>query len=87
MCFIDVVHRKAVRVTGSAHFQPNSGANKTLTHAFETSWAPYLNHMSGFVVIDIVTASLILSPAYDLGHTAEDLRATNLAKLNALPNP
>ena len=41
-------------------------------------------HMSAFVKIDISDAELILSPAYDLGFSQEDLRRTNLEKLNAL---
>lgn len=40
--------------------------------------------MSAFVRIDVAAAELILSPAYDLHHTEEELRRTNLDKLNAL---
>jgi hypothetical protein len=39
--------------------------------------------MLAFVTIAVSAAELILSPAYDLGFTEDDLRASNLAKLNA----
>ena len=41
-------------------------------------------HISSFVVIDISGAEFIVSPAYDMGFTEEELRKTNLEKLNAL---
>ena len=40
--------------------------------------------VSGFVKIKIHAAQMIVSPAYDRGVTAEELRVANLAKLNAL---
>lgn len=40
--------------------------------------------MSAFVTIDVNAAELILSPAYDLGLTEDELRRSNLEKLNAL---
>ena len=84
VCFIDVVLRKAVRVAGSARIIPKANAEPTLISAFEALWAPYLPHMSAFVVIDVEAAEFILSPAYDLGLTEDALKATNLEKLNAL---
>jgi len=83
VCFIDVVLRKAVRVTGSAAIHMKE-ADARLLAAFEATWSAYLAHMSAFVKIDIRDAELILSPAYDLGFSQEDLRRTNLEKLNAL---
>ena len=59
-------------------------ADENLMAAFSSAWSAYLPHMSGFVRIDIARAELILSPAYDIGLTAEELRRTNLEKLNAL---
>ena len=47
-------------------------------------WAQYIPHMSAFVQIEIAAAEMILSPAYDLDFTADQLREANLAKLNAL---
>ncbi|MEC9455028.1 MAG: hypothetical protein VYE58_08140, partial [Pseudomonadota bacterium] len=84
VCFIDVVLRKAVRVTGSAGIHMKAEADARLLAAFEATWSAYLAHMSAFVKIDIRDAELVLSPAYDLGYSQEDLRRTNLEKLNAL---
>ena len=88
VCFIDVLCRKAVRVTGAATIVAKEEADPALQAAFKTHWADYLGHMSAFVRIDVSRAELILSPAYDLGHTEDALRAVNLAKLTALsPRP
>lgn len=84
VCFIDVLARKAVRVTGRASIIKKADADETLLAAFETSWADYLPHMSAFVRIEVDAAEMILSPAYDLGITEDELRRTNLEKLNAL---
>ncbi len=84
VCFIDVLARKAVRVAGKAAIVPKVKAEANLLAAFEASWADYVPQMSAFVTIDIEAAELILSPAYDVGHTEEELRLANLAKLNAL---
>ncbi len=84
VCFIDVVLRKAVRVTGTASIIRKAEADDDLKAAFDSDWADYLSNMSAFVRIDITAAELILSPAYDRGITDEELRQTNLEKLNAL---
>jgi len=86
ICFIDVICRKAVRVTGVAQIVRVSEADQTLLSAFETSWTPYLAHMKHLVKIDVTTASLITSPAYDIGHTEDELRKINLDRLIALSN-
>lgn len=84
VCFIDVLTRRAVRVTGRGTFVPRAQAEPALVAAFEPAWAPYLEHMTGFVRIDVAAAEMILSPAYDLGLTEAELKKTNLEKLNAL---
>lgn len=84
VCFIDVLLRKAVRVTGCAGIDIKAEADERLLAAFEATWSAYLAHMSAFVKIDIKDAELILSPAYDLGYSQEDLRRANLKKLNSL---
>lgn len=84
VCFIDVVLRKAVRVTGSAGIHMKSEAEACIFAAFEATWAAYLTQMSAFVKIDIRNAEFILSPAYDLGYSQEELRRVNLEKLKAL---
>lgn len=84
VCFIDVVLRKAVRVTGQASIIRKADADQALLSAFEIPWSIYIPHMSAFVKISIKAAKMILSPAYDLGISEEELRHTNLEKLNAL---
>lgn len=82
--FIDVVYRKAVRVTGTATFIAKSDADVTLLEKFSAEWPNLVSVVSGFVKIKIHAAKMIVSPAYDRGATAEELRVANLAKLNAL---
>ena len=84
VCFIDVLARKAIRVTGTGSIISKAKASMAMIAAFEEKWADYLPMMSAFVSIAVSEAELILSPAYDAGHTEEELRAANLAKLNAL---
>ncbi len=84
VCFIDVLTRKAVRATGKAKIVSRSEADDGLLTAFNAVWADYLGQMSAFVRIDLTAAEMILSPAYDVGHSEEDLRRSNLEKLNAL---
>lgn len=84
ICFIDIITRKAVRVSGKASVMPKAGADPELKEAFEREWAAYLPHMSAFVLIEVSASEMILSPAYDLGVTEEELRRTNLEKLNNL---
>lgn len=84
VCFIDVLLRKAVRVTGVATIRKKAEADRALVAPFESSFSAYLAHMTAFVKIDVSAAELILSPAYDIGLTADELRRTNLEKLNAL---
>jgi len=80
--FTDVLTRRAVRVRGKAVvLEKGSEAGQALMPAFESQWGPYLRSMQNFVSIAVTHAELILSPAYDLGHTAEELRSANLEKL------
>lgn len=84
VCFIDVLTRKAVRVTGTATIIQRKAADPDLASSFEAVWSPYVPYMSAFVSIAVSAAELIFSPAYDLNHTADELRRTNLARLNGL---
>ena len=65
VCFIDVLARKAVRVTGRAAIVPRNEAEPALLAAFDSAWGPYLPVMSDFVRIAVEAAELILSPQYD----------------------
>ena len=84
VCFIDVLTRKAVRVTGTASIVRKADAEPALASAMDAVWAQYIPHMSAFVQIEIAGAEMILSPAYDLDFTEDQLREANLAKLNGL---
>ena len=84
VCFIDVILRKAARISGIGDVVSQVEANRGVTAAFETAWPDYIARMTAFVLIKVQEAELILSPAYDIGTAEEDLRRVNLAKLNAL---
>lgn len=84
VCFLDVLKRKAVRVTGQGHLVTTDDADVALRGAFERNWADYIQRMDGFVRIEVSAAELILSPAYDNGAIEAELHAVNLAKLCAL---
>jgi general stress protein 26 len=84
VCFIDVLARKAVRITGQASIHKNDGSDAAMDAAFAAHWADYTERMSLLVRITVSRAEMILSPAYDSGATEQQLRATNLARLNAL---
>ena len=82
ICFTDVVTRRAVRVTGTAAIVPQRDADSVLDDAFAAAWGPYRPRMGAYVRIDVTAAEMIFSPAYDLGLTEDELRKTNLEKLN-----
>jgi len=84
VCFTDILARRALRVSGKGRSVPKSEADATLLKAYGTIWAPYIDHVRSFVIIDIVAAELINSPAYDVGFSEASLRETNLSKLTDL---
>lgn len=84
VCFTDVLHRRALRANGRAKIIRKGDADTGLRDAFEAAWADYVPHMSALVRIDLSAAEIITSPAYDIGLDETELKAVNLAKLNAL---
>lgn len=84
ICFLDVLKRKAVRVTGQGRLVPVADADPALRAAFDRDWGDYIDAMDGFVRIDISATELILSPAYDRGAKEAELHEANLSKLNTL---
>lgn len=84
ICFLDPLARKAVRVRASGSVVSRAAAPADLVAKFEQGWADYLPHMTGFFVFEIAHAELVLSPAYDYGHTQKELVASNKAKMAAL---
>ena len=83
--FIDVLTRRAVRLRGRAQvLEPSSEGAQRLLPAFKERWAEYVEHMHDLVSITVTHAEMILSPAYDFGHTADELHRANLDKLSGL---
>ena len=84
VCFIDVLTRKAVRVTGTGSIISKAKASRAMLGAFEERWGENVERMSAFVTIAVSEAELILSPAYDAGYSEAELKTANLEKLNVL---
>src|SRR5262245_1934859 len=82
--FIDVLARKAVRVRGRALMFTRSAPEFAGLFAVLSGWEGYTELMKAVVRVDIDTASLILSPAYDIGHTEAQLREQYRAKFTSL---
>ena len=82
--FLDVLARKAVRVRGSAQVFSRSASEFAPLFAALSNWKGYTDIMKAVVRVDIERASLILSPAYDLGHTESELREQYKAKFASL---
>lgn len=73
--FMDVLARRAVRVAGTCDVLPKGSADFEALIPRLSGWGEYVKVMKAIVRVKISKASLILSPAYDLGHTEEELRA------------
>ncbi len=84
VCFIDVLARKAVRVSGTAKYLRNSQLSETQQGAFAEKWSDYMDKFAGIIEISITATEFILSPAYDLGLEESELREANLAHLQSL---
>lgn len=82
--FLDVLSRKAVRIRGRAFMFRSSAPEFTDLFAALSGWKGYTEMMKAVVRVDVDTASLILSPAYDLGHTEAQLREQYKAKFTSL---
>jgi general stress protein 26 len=84
VCFIDVLARKAVRVSGTAKYLKNAEIQEPLRAAFAAKWTDYVDKFAGVIEISITGVEFILSPAYDLGLTEPELREANMAHLQNL---
>ena len=84
VCFLDVLARKSVRIAGECRIVPGGTETDDVRDAFMQAWTDYLPHMREFVIIRVMSARMILSPAYDVGHTESELKAANLARLAEL---
>ena len=82
--FVDIFHRTAARIAGTARYIPREDAEyETLLPVFE-KWPANLAQMQGFVVIAVDSAEFIKSPAYDLGADREELSAQWLEHFTGL---
>lgn len=84
ICFLDPLARKAVRISARGHMVGKAKAAAELLAVFEQYWPDYLPHMTGFMVFDLKSSELVLSPAYDHGHTEQELIDSNRAKMAGL---
>lgn len=82
--FLDVLARKAVRLRGRAHMFARSAPEFPALFAALSGWKGYTELMKAVVRVDVETAGLILSPAYDIGHTEAQLREQYRAKFTSL---
>jgi len=74
--FADFFSRKAVRVKGTAQFLPRGGAEFDALLEHFSTWGDLVERVNGIVKLNVERARLVLSPAYDLGATEEELRET-----------
>ena len=81
ICFLDVLSRKAVRLAGTAEIVPKEAVQQRVADRFAETWSEYLPFIKDIVVVSVCSAELILSPAYDLGHSEEELRSTYRRRL------
>lgn len=84
VCFIDVLARKAVRVSGTAKYLRNDDLPDAMHAAFAEVFSDFSDRFAGVIQIDVTAAEFILSPAYDMGITEAQLREANLAHLQSL---
>ena len=84
--FTDVLTRKALRVRGQAEVLASSDVpgDGALHQHLVAKWDNYVDLMQDIVVISIEAAEIVTSPAYDLGHTAEELKATYIQQFSAM---
>ena len=72
--YLDVLSRKAVRLSGTArHVSRDTDTFDELLPRFQ-AWDRLAPRLRGVVIVDVVAARLILSPAYDTGATEDALR-------------
>lgn len=71
--FIDVLHRTACRIRGTARLCAAKELPDGLHERFTEKWPQLAAMMKGFVLIEIADAQFLRSPVYDVGAEAEAL--------------
>ena len=84
ICFVDVLLRKVLRVSGVASILPKTETNPLVIDKFVEIYSSYIDLISEIVLIKINYTEMIYSPAYDIGFSENDLHKVNLEKLNNL---
>jgi len=84
--FVDIFSRKGLRCRGEARFvREFDDEFEKLMPPFRIQWGDELCSLfHGIVVVDILNASQIVSPAYDIGSKESDLRARWLTYFSGL---
>ena len=72
--FIDVFSRQACRLQGKAAYHARGDARFEQLLPHFQKWEALAERMRGFVVVEILAASIILSPDYDAGGVEAELR-------------
>ncbi len=72
--FFDVLARKAVRVRGTADYHRQNSDTFTRWYPQFEAWGPVARVIRGIVLIELTTAELVFSPAYDLGQSETELK-------------
>ena len=85
VCFVDVLSRKVLRVSGSAVVSKKLETDPIVIDIFTKIYSDYIDLITDIVLVTISTAEIIYSPAYDIGFSEKDLHGVNLEKLNRLP--
>ena len=84
VCFVDILLRKVLRISGSAVMSVKSETEPIVVDIFSKIYSNYMNIITEIVLINVSTAEMIYSPAYDIGFSEKDLHRINLEKLNSL---
>ena len=72
--YLDVLSRKAVRISGSARYVKKGTEEFDILHPCFHRWSNLSQKLRGIFVINIESAKIITSPVYDLGMKEKDLR-------------
>lgn len=74
--FIDVLARKGFRVAGTARFLERGTSDFEKLFPLFERWGDLTPRINGIVKIHMEEADMLISPAYDIGATEEELRST-----------
>ena len=79
--FVDPLSRKGFRAKGTATIHGRDSVTYRSHHSYFDQWGLLANRIENIVLIEVVSAEPLTSPAYDDGAEEADLRAEWLAIL------